>query len=244
MAVRKMGRTPHDAGRRRLRTLREESPRHRCGARPRSSTVGKASKATSPTRVDMEIAEDRGCQLEDFTVNFVTIRQDHDLAPMLAALPGGMCQCPHWGVMTKGRMTARYRRPRRGVRSGRRVLHASRAHRGRGGRLRVRAVQSDRPARRDRSGHRGGDAATSAQLNGRVRQRAAGPSPGPGTPARRLTHEEVRALESPYTTAHRLPGHLRQCCDPAHVGAARYRTGAVLNLWTTGRTSWCTSSRA
>ena len=44
----------------------------------------------------------------DFTVNFVTIRQDHDLAPMLASLPGGMCQCPHWGVMTKGRMTVRY----------------------------------------------------------------------------------------------------------------------------------------
>ena len=70
--------------------------------------MAKASKATSPVRMDMEIAEDRGCELEDFTVNFVTIRQDHDLAPMLAALPGGMCQCPHWGVMTKGRMTARY----------------------------------------------------------------------------------------------------------------------------------------
>ena len=70
--------------------------------------MAKASKATSPVRMDMEIAEDRGCELEDFTVNFVTIRQDHDLAPMLAALPGGMCQCPHWGVMTKGRLTARY----------------------------------------------------------------------------------------------------------------------------------------
>jgi hypothetical protein len=27
---------------------------------------------------------------------------------MLASLPGGMCQCPHWGVIAKGRMTARY----------------------------------------------------------------------------------------------------------------------------------------
>jgi hypothetical protein len=58
--------------------------------------------------MDFEIAEDRSCQLEGFTVNFVTIRQDHDLAPMLASLPGGMCQCPHWGVMNKGRMTVRY----------------------------------------------------------------------------------------------------------------------------------------
>ena len=70
--------------------------------------MAKASKATTPTTMDFEIAEDRSCELDDFTVNFVTIRQDHDLAPMLASLPGGMCQCPHWGVMTKGRMTARY----------------------------------------------------------------------------------------------------------------------------------------
>ena len=70
--------------------------------------MGKASKETTPTTMDFEIAEDRSCQLDDFTVNFVTIRQDHDLAPMLAVLPGGMCQCPHWGVITKGRMTVRY----------------------------------------------------------------------------------------------------------------------------------------
>ncbi len=71
--------------------------------------MAKASKETTPTTMDMEVAEDRACELEDFTVSFVTIRRDHDLAPMLAALPGGMCECPHWGVMTKGRMTARYR---------------------------------------------------------------------------------------------------------------------------------------
>jgi hypothetical protein len=58
--------------------------------------------------MDLEIAEDRSCGLEGYTVNFVTIRQDADLAPMLAGLPDGMCQCPHWGVMTRGRMTVRY----------------------------------------------------------------------------------------------------------------------------------------
>jgi len=70
--------------------------------------MSKASKQTTPTTMDFEIAEDRSCQLDDYTVNFVTIRQDHDLAPMLASLPGGMCQCPHWGVITKGQMTVRY----------------------------------------------------------------------------------------------------------------------------------------
>ena len=68
----------------------------------------KASKATAPTTMDFEIAEERSSALDDFTVNFVTVHQDHDLAPMLAALPGGMCPCPHWGVLAKGRMTVRY----------------------------------------------------------------------------------------------------------------------------------------
>ena len=70
--------------------------------------MAKASKATTPTTMDFEIAEDRSCELEDLTVNFVTIRKDHDLAPMLAVLPGGMCQCPHWGVVSKGRLTVSY----------------------------------------------------------------------------------------------------------------------------------------
>ena len=70
--------------------------------------MAKASKETTPTTMDVEIAEDRSCELDDFTVNFVTIRQAHDLAPLLAGLPGGKCQCPHWGIMTKGRMTVRY----------------------------------------------------------------------------------------------------------------------------------------
>jgi hypothetical protein len=70
--------------------------------------MSKASKETTPISMDIEIAEDRSSQLEGFTVNFVTIRRDTDLAPMLASLPGGMCHCPHWGVLTKGRMTVRY----------------------------------------------------------------------------------------------------------------------------------------
>ena len=68
----------------------------------------KTSRETTPIRMDFEIAEDRACDLADYTVNFVTIRQSHDLAPMLAGLPGGVCQCPHWGVMTKGRITVTY----------------------------------------------------------------------------------------------------------------------------------------
>ena len=42
------------------------------------------------------------------TINFVTIRQDADLAPMLKGLPDDRCQCPHWGYVFKGKMTVRY----------------------------------------------------------------------------------------------------------------------------------------
>ena len=121
--------------------------------------MAKASKATTPVTMDFEIAEDRSCELEGYTVNFVTIRQDHDLAPMLASLPGGMCHCPHWGVITKGRMTVTYADHERGVRGRRCVLHGAGAHaRGRR-RHRVRPVQPDRPARRDRGRDRQGYAA-------------------------------------------------------------------------------------
>ena len=70
--------------------------------------MAKASKATTPITMDFEIAEDRSCELHDYTVNFVTIRQDNDLAPILANLPTGRCECPHWGVVTKGQATATY----------------------------------------------------------------------------------------------------------------------------------------
>jgi len=57
---------------------------------------------------DFGAAEDRSSTVEGYTINFVSIRETMDLAPMLAALPGGHCSCPHWGYMLKGRMVVRY----------------------------------------------------------------------------------------------------------------------------------------
>jgi ethanolamine utilization protein EutQ (cupin superfamily) len=70
--------------------------------------MAKASKITTPISMDFEVVTDRAGELEGYTVNFVTIHQDHDLAPMFASLPGGMCQCPHWGVVIEGRIRATY----------------------------------------------------------------------------------------------------------------------------------------
>lgn len=66
------------------------------------------SKQTASHVDNFGVAEDRHDDLDGYTVNFVTILQTHDLAPMLAALPGGLCSCPHWGFVFKGRLTIRY----------------------------------------------------------------------------------------------------------------------------------------
>ena len=68
----------------------------------------KISKNSAPDVGDFGPAIDRGGQLEDYTVDFVTIRESHSLAPMLKGLPGDSCQCPHWGYMLAGKITVSY----------------------------------------------------------------------------------------------------------------------------------------
>jgi hypothetical protein len=68
----------------------------------------KVSKTTASNVKNFGVAEDRSEDLDGYTVNFVSILETHDLAPLLKALPGGNCSCPHWGYVLKGRMIVRY----------------------------------------------------------------------------------------------------------------------------------------
>jgi hypothetical protein len=68
----------------------------------------KVSKDSTENVADFGVAEDRSSDLDGYTINFVSIRESHDLAPLLASLPGGKCACPHWGYLFKGRMIVRY----------------------------------------------------------------------------------------------------------------------------------------
>ncbi len=70
--------------------------------------MAKTSKDSASQVRDLGVAEDRTEELGGYTVNFVSIRQDQDLAPILSGLPGGHCTCPHWGYLLKGEMTVRY----------------------------------------------------------------------------------------------------------------------------------------
>jgi hypothetical protein len=68
----------------------------------------KVSRESAPERVDYGPAEDRTDRFNGYTVNFTSIREDSDLAPLLKGLPGDSCQCPHWGYLTAGQITVRY----------------------------------------------------------------------------------------------------------------------------------------
>lgn len=68
----------------------------------------KVSRQSARNVVDQPAFEDRSEDLDGYTVNFVSIREDADLAPLLKGLPGDACQCPHWGYLFSGQLTVRY----------------------------------------------------------------------------------------------------------------------------------------
>jgi hypothetical protein len=68
----------------------------------------KVSKDSASQTVDHGPVMDRSEQLDGYTVNFVTFRQDIDATPLLKGLPDDRCQCPHWGYVLKGRLVYRF----------------------------------------------------------------------------------------------------------------------------------------
>ena len=68
----------------------------------------KVSKDSASQAVDHGPVMDKSEQLEGYTVNFVTFRQDVDATPLLKGLPDDRCQCPHWGYVIKGRLVYRF----------------------------------------------------------------------------------------------------------------------------------------
>jgi hypothetical protein len=67
----------------------------------------KVSKATAQI-ADHGVVVDAHEDIDGYTVNFVTFRQDIDGTPLLKGLPDDKCQCPHWGYVLKGRFTYQF----------------------------------------------------------------------------------------------------------------------------------------
>jgi hypothetical protein len=57
---------------------------------------------------DFGQVEVREAELDGYSVSFLHIKQPVDMARMLEGLPGDLCNCPHWGIVTDGQMTVRY----------------------------------------------------------------------------------------------------------------------------------------
>jgi hypothetical protein len=66
------------------------------------------SKDSAQKVEDLGVAVDVSGELDGYTVDFVSIRHGHSLAPMLKGLPGDRCPCPHWGYLFAGKITVSY----------------------------------------------------------------------------------------------------------------------------------------
>src|SRR5215210_901551 len=63
----------------------------------REAEMPKASKESASQGGDHGPVVERSEELGDYTVNFLTFRQDIDQAALLKGAPDDSCQCPHWG---------------------------------------------------------------------------------------------------------------------------------------------------
>lgn len=64
----------------------------------------KLSKHDASDAITLEGYEGHFGELEDYTVGFETYTSDSDLSALFKGLPEDRCQCPHWGVVLKGKL--------------------------------------------------------------------------------------------------------------------------------------------
>jgi hypothetical protein len=68
----------------------------------------KVSRDSASHRQDAGPVVDLRDELGGYTASFTSLLVDIDATPFMKGLPDDRCQCPHWGYVFKGRMTARY----------------------------------------------------------------------------------------------------------------------------------------
>ena len=66
--------------------------------------MAKVSKDTASHVEEFGPVTDRREEMDGYTVEFVSFAADSDLDGPLQSLPGGACQCPHWGYVIEGRL--------------------------------------------------------------------------------------------------------------------------------------------
>jgi hypothetical protein len=69
--------------------------------------MAKVSRESANT-IEYGPVTDRRDEVDGYRIGFTTFHQDIDGTPLMKGLPGDMCQCPHWGYVTTGRVTFRF----------------------------------------------------------------------------------------------------------------------------------------
>ena len=68
----------------------------------------KVSRESATQGGDYGAVVDRFEEVEGYSINFTTFREDIDGTPLLKGLPDDRCQCPHWGYVIAGKVTFRF----------------------------------------------------------------------------------------------------------------------------------------
>jgi hypothetical protein len=68
----------------------------------------KTSKKAASESMTVPGYEGHFQELMNYTVGFETYSEDSDMAPLFKGLPDDRCQCPHWGVVLKGKLVYHY----------------------------------------------------------------------------------------------------------------------------------------
>ncbi len=68
----------------------------------------RGSKTDLPKTVDVEELTIWETDWGEMHVNITVCHRRLDITPLLKGLPDNKCQCPHWGMILKGRKVVRY----------------------------------------------------------------------------------------------------------------------------------------
>jgi hypothetical protein len=71
-----------------------------------------------PKTVDVDKLTIHETNWGDIHVNTITCHKTLDIAPLLKGLPNDLCQCPHWGIVLKGRKVVKYKNHEETLNSG------------------------------------------------------------------------------------------------------------------------------
>lgn len=68
----------------------------------------RGSKSDLPKTVDVDVLTIWETDWGEMHVNITVCHQRLDITPVLKGLPDNKCQCPHWGMILKGKKVVKY----------------------------------------------------------------------------------------------------------------------------------------